>query len=289
MKERKKPYLIAGSLSADLTGKACSPMTIQFVTDTYVMTKSAISSLLKQGYRSFYFITVDYAFGKAFQDTATKFIEAAGGKVVGSVRHPLGTSDFSSYLLQAQASGAQVVGILNAGEDLANALKKAAEFRLTAGGQVITVFSITDNVVSALGLDVTQGLQFATPYYWDRNEDSRAFAKRFMARRGVVPTYMHAGAYSATLHYLKAVQAAGTTDGPTVVAKMKAMPINDFSMNNVHIREDGQTMRPEYTVQVKAPAESKDKNDLYIVKGELAPDEIYRPLAEGGCDLVSAK
>jgi len=290
MKETKKPYLLGGTLSADLTGKSCSPMTIQFITDTYALANSGVQSLLKQGVRTFYFITVDYAFGKAMQDQATRFIEAAGAKVVGSVKHPLGTTDFSSYLMQAQASGAKAIVVLNAGQDMANALKQANEYRVTKSGQLIAVFGMTINSVAAMGQDVAQNLQLTTPFYWDRDDDSRAFAKRFMARNGgTIPTFIHAGAYTATMHYLKAVQAAGTDDGPTVVAKMKSMPINDLSMKNVRIREDGQTLRPMYSVQVKGPTESKNKNDLYMVKAELAPESVYRPLAEGGCDFVKAK
>ncbi len=289
MKEQKKPYLLAGTLAADLTGKACSPMTIQFITDTYALARSGVQALLKQGRKTVYFVTVDYAFGKAMQDAATGFIEAGGGKVVGSVKHPLGTTDFSSFLLQAQASGANAIVFISAGSDLANALKQAAEYRLAAKGQALTVFGMTINSVGAMGLDVANGLQLTTPFYWDRDEGSRAFAKRFMERNaGVIPTFIHAGAYTATLHYLKAVQAAGTDGGPAVVAKMKATPVNDFSVKDARIREDGQTLRPMYAVQVKSPAESKHKNDLYIVQAELAPDQVYRPLNEGGCDFVKA-
>jgi branched-chain amino acid transport system substrate-binding protein len=290
MKQHNKPYLIAGTNTSDLTGKACSPMNFQFVVDSYSLPKAGVQSLLKQGIKSFYFITVDYAFGTALQDAATKFIEAGGGKVVGSVKHPLGTTDFSSYLLQAQASKAQAIVVLNAGLDLSNALKQASEYRLTKNGQIVTVFGMTINSVAAMGLDVAQGLQITAPFYWDRDADSRAWAKRFMERnKGVAPTYIMAGAYSATLHYLKAAAAAGTDDGPAVVAKMKATPVNDFQMKNVRIREDGQVMRPTYIVQVKTPAESKAKYDYYQVKGEIAADQVWRPLAEGGCDFVKAK
>ncbi len=287
MKQHNKPYLISGTTSADLTGKSCSPMNMQFLLDTYAMPKATVQSLLAQGIKSFYFITVDYAFGAALQSEAVKFIEAGGGKVLGSVKHPLGTTDFSSYLLQAQASKAQAVVLLSAGSDLTNALKQANEYRLSQRGQVVTTTGATFNAVAAMGLDVAQGLQFNTPYYWDRDEDSRAWAKRFMERnKGVPPTYIMAGTYSAVLHYLKGVQAAGTDEGKAVVAKMKEMPINDFQMKGVTIREDGQVMRPVYTVQVKKPSESKSKNDIYIIKGELAPDQVYRPLAENTCDFL---
>ncbi|MDO8767412.1 MAG: ABC transporter substrate-binding protein [Burkholderiaceae bacterium] len=290
MKEKKKPYLIAGTVSSDLTGKACSPMGIQFIVDTYSLAKAGVDSLLKQGVKSFYFITVDYAFGAALQADATKFIEAGGGKVIGSVRHPLGASDYSSYLLQAQASKAQAIVVLNAGLDLTNALKQAAEYKLARNGQKVSVFGMTINSVAAMGLDVAQGLQITAPFYWDRNDESRAWAKRFMDKNnGVVPTYIHAGAYSAAMHYLKAVKDAGTDEGVAVMAKMKATPINDFSMKNVKIREDGQAMRPTYAITVKTPAQSKGKNDLYLVGAEIPGEQVIRPLAEGGCDFVKAK
>lgn len=287
MKQNNKPYLVSGTVTSDLTGKACSPMNFQFLVDTYSLPKAGVQSLMKQGVKSFYFVTVDYAFGAALQGEATKFIEAAGGKVLGSVKHPLGTTDFSSYLLQAQASKADAIVVLNAGLDLSNALKQASEYRLSKNGQVVTVFGMTINSVGAMGLDVAQGLQITAPFYWDRNDETRAWSKRFTERnKGVIPTYIMAGAYSATTHYLKAVQAAGSDEGKAVVAKMKATPVNDFQMKNVSIREDGQVMRPIYIVQVKTPAESKNKNDLYSIKGELAPELAFRPLAEGGCDFV---
>ncbi len=287
MKQHNKPYLVAGTVTSDLTGKACTPMNFQFLVDTYSLPKAGVQSLMKQGIKSFYFVTVDYAFGTALQNEATRFIEAAGGKVVGAVKHPLGTTDFSSYLLQAQASKAQAIVVLNGGLDLSNALKQAAEYRLTKSGQVLSVFGMTINSVSAMGLDVAQGLQITVPFYWDRNAETRAWSKRFMDRnKGVVPTYIMAGAYSATMHYLKAVQAAGTDEGKAVAAKMKATPINDFQMKNVPIRADGQVMRPVYVVQVKAPEQSKSKYDLYQIKGEIPAEQAFRPLTEGGCDLV---
>jgi branched-chain amino acid transport system substrate-binding protein len=287
MKKANKPYLIAGTVTDQLTGKACSPMNVQFLVDTYSLPKAGVQSMIKQGLKTFFFITVDYAFGAALQAQGTKFIEAAGGKIIGSVKHPLGTTDFSSYLLQAQASKADAIVVLNAGADLNNALKQAAEFGITRKGQAISIFGMTINSVSGMGLDVAQGLQITAPFYWDLNDETRAWSKRFMDRnKGVIPTYIMAGNYSATLHYLKAVQAAGTDEGKAVMARMKATPINDFSMKNVRIREDGQTMRPVYIVQVKKPSESKNKNDLYAIKGEIPADQAFRPIAEGDCDFV---
>jgi branched-chain amino acid transport system substrate-binding protein len=290
MRERSKPYLIAGTVSAELTNKSCSPMNFQFLTDTYALPKAGVQALMKQGIKSFYFITVDYAFGQAFQEDATKFINAAGGKVIGSVKHPLGTTDFSSYLLQAQSSGAQAIVILNAGLDLSNALKQAAEYKLARSGQVVSVFGMTINSVSAMGLDVAQGLQLTVPFYWDRDDTSRAWSKRFMERyKNGVPTYIHAGAYSATMHYLKAVKAAGTDEGAAVAAKMHQMPVNDFFSKDVKVRADGQVMRPVYAVQVKKPSESKANYDFYSIRGEVPPEQAWRPASESACDLLKGK
>jgi branched-chain amino acid transport system substrate-binding protein len=287
MKEKQKPYLIAGTVSSDLTGKACSPMAFQFLVDTYSLPKAGVQLLINKGIKDFYFVTVDYAFGAALQSEATRFIEAAGGKVVGSVKHPLGATDFSSYLLQAQASGAKAIVVLNAGLDLSNALKQAAEFRISKGGQSVSVFGMTINSVAAMGLETAQGLHITVPFYWDRDDASRAWSKRFMDRNsGVVPTYIMAGVYSAVTHYLKAVQSSGTDAGPAVVAKMKATPVNDFMSKDVKIREDGQVMRPVFAVEVKSPAQSKGKYDFYTVGGTIPGEQIFRPMSEGGCDFV---
>ncbi|MDD0838207.1 ABC transporter substrate-binding protein [Curvibacter sp. HBC61] len=288
MKEKQKPYLIAGSISSDFTGKACSPMSIQFLNDSYAMPKAGVQLLINRGIKDFYFITVDYAFGAAMQAEATRFIQAAGGKVVGSVKHPLGATDFSSYLLQAQSSGAKGIVILNAGLDLSNSLKQAAEFRITRGGQTLSVFGMTINSVTAMGLDVAQGLNITVPFYWDQNDATRAWSKKFMERSsgGVPPTFTNAGVYSAVTHYLKAVKETGTDAGPAVMAKMKATRVNDFMTQNAPIREDGQVMRAVYPVEVKAPSESKYKYDFYKVGAAIPAEQIFRPLAEGGCDFV---
>ena len=287
MKAAKKPYLLAGSVSTDLTGKACSPMSIQFGVDTYAMPKAGVRGLINQGAKTFFFITVEGAFGDTSLAAGKQFIEQSGASVIGNVKHPLGTTDFSSYLLQAQASKAQAIVIVNAGADQTNALRQAVEYRITRGGQAITVFGMTINAVQAMGLEVAQGLQFTDPMYWDHTPETRAWAKRFMDRNnGVAPTYIMASAYTAAAHYIKAVQAAGTDEGAAVMARMKATPINDFSMKNVRIREDGQTVRPVYVVQVKQPSESKGRYDFYQVKGEIAGDQVFRPLADGGCDFI---
>lgn len=288
MKEKQKPYLIAGSISSDFTGKSCSPMSIQFLNDSYAMPKAGVQLLINRGIKDFYFITVDYAFGAAMQAEATRFIQAAGGKVVGSVKHPLGATDFSSYLLQAQSSGAKAIVILNAGLDLSNSLKQAAEFRITRGGQTLSVFGMTINSVTAMGLEVAQGLNISVAFYWDQNDATRAWSKKFMERSngGVPPTFTNAAVYSAVTHYLKAVKDGGTDAGPAVVAKMKATRVNDFMTPNAPIREDGQVMRPVYPVEVKSPAESKYKYDFYKVGAPIPAEQIFRPLAEGGCDFI---
>ncbi|WP_084360900.1 ABC transporter substrate-binding protein [Hydrogenophaga palleronii] len=290
MKQNNKPYFITGSQSADLTGKSCSPMTFQFVSDTYSLTKASIQALMAQGAKTFYFITVDYAYGAAMQTAATRFVEAAGGKVAGSVRHPLGTTDFSQYLLQAQASKANAVVMLNSGLDLINAMKQAGEYRLAKSGQTLGVTSMSFNGVVGMGLEVGQGVVFGSPWAWNINNESKTWSERFMERsRGSAPGANHAGAYSATMHYLKAVAAAGTDEGVAVAAKVRSTPINDFQFKNVSIREDGQVMRPMQVMQVKTPAESKYKLDYIHFKGEMPADQVWRPLAEGGCDLVKAK
>ncbi len=287
MKEKQKPYLIAGTVSSDLTGKACSPMGVQFLVDTYSLPKAGVQLLINKGIKDFFFITVDYAFGAALQAEATRFVQAAGGKVVGSVKHPLGATDYSSYLLQAQSSGAKAIVILNAGLDLSNSLKQAAEFRIARGGQTVSVFGMTINSVTAMGLDTAAGLNITVPFYWDQDDATRAWSKRFMEKNnGVVPTYIQAGVYSAVNHYLKAVKDAGTDAGPAVMAKMKSTPVNDFMTKNAPIREDGQVMRAVYPVEVKTAAESKGKYDYYKIGSAIPAEQVFRPMSEGGCDFV---
>lgn len=286
-KQFRKPFMAAGTATADLTGKACSPMNFQFVIDTYFMPKSSMQSLLEQGVKTFYFIVVDYAFGAMLAAESARFVEAGGGKVVGSVKHPLGTTDFSSYLLQAQASKAQAIVLMNSGADLTNALKQAREYRIQQQGQMVTSTGMTINAVNAMGLEVAQGLRFVDPFYWDRDDESRTWSKRFMARhKGVAPSYLQAGAYSAATHYLKAVASVGTDEGQAVATRMKATAVNDFQMKGVAIREDGQVMRPGYAVQIKSPAESKGAFDFYKVGGTIAAAQVWRPLAEGNCEFV---
>lgn len=287
MREKEKPYLLAGTMSSELTGKSCSPMSVQFLADTYAQPKAAIRALLKQGIKTFYFVTVDYTFGHEMQSIAARFIQEGGGQVIGAVKHPLGTSDFSSYLLQAQHSGAQAIVLASAGHDMATAVKQSKEFGIGRDGQVVAAFGMTINTVTAMGQDVAQGLKFIDPFYWDKDDDSRAWSKRFMARtNGIVPTWIHAATYSAMLHYLKAVKAADSVAGPEVMAKMRAIPVDDFEFKSSPIRADGQVMRPVFAVEVKAPSEAKSKYDYYKVGADISAEEAYRPLSETGCDLV---
>jgi branched-chain amino acid transport system substrate-binding protein len=284
MTDAKKPHLIAGTGTADLTGKACSPMAINFVYDTYVMPKAIARALVAEGKDTWFFITVDYAFGAAMENAASHFVREAGGRVLGSVKHPLGTTDFASQLLAAQASGAKVVAFANAGADFSNVLKQAGEFGLTKRGQVLASTGTTINTIVAVGLEAAQGMQFTVPFYWDMDEETRAWSRKFMARfNNKAPTFLQSGAYSAVWHYLNAVKAAGTTDGEAVMAKMKATPINDFQMKNVPIRADGHVLRPMFLAQVKSPAESKEPYDVYRITAKVAPDTVWRTVKEAGC------
>jgi branched-chain amino acid transport system substrate-binding protein len=287
MTEAKKPHLIAGSGSADLTGKACSPMAINFVYDTYAMPKAIARSLVAEGKDTWFFITVDYAFGAAMEAAATQFVKEAGGKVLGTAKHPLGTTDFSTQLLQAQASGAKVIALANAGADFSNAVKQAGEFNITARGQVLASTGTTINTIVAVGLPAAKGMQFTVPFYWDQSEETRAWSRKFMARfNNRAPTFLQSGAYSAVWHYLNAIKASGTVDGEKVVAQMKATPINDFEMKNIAIRADGHVLRPMYLVEVKQPSESKEPYDVYKIRASVAPEQVWRTPAEAGCPYV---
>lgn len=287
MKERKKPYMLAGTASSAFTNDKCSPMTTQWVLDTYSLPKATANALVKDGLKTWFFVTVDYAFGKAWQADTTKFVEAAGGKVVGSVLHPLNNADFSSFLLQAQASGAKVVAFANSGSDFANAIKQAQEFGLAEGGQTLVPLGLMLNQTHGIGLQILKNVKLSTPFYWDANDETRAFAKRFMAAfNNRAPNEAQAGTYSAIKHYLEAVKAAGSDDGDAVMAKMKEMPINDFEMKNVKIRDDGQVMRPLYSARIKTPEESKGAYDYYEITGTIPAEDAWRPLSESACPTL---
>ena len=287
MRDKQKPYLVAGTASAALTNDACSPMTTNWGFDTYTLAKGAVAAQMAQGMDSWYFITVDYAFGKTWQEDATRFIEAAGGKVIGSTLHPLGTNDFSSQLLQAQASGAKAIGIANAGADLGNLIKQANEFGIVAAGQQLAPLGILINNVHAIGLESTKGLVFSSAAYWDRDDDSRALAKRFGdAMGGKMPNEAQLITYSAVSHYLKAVAATSADDGVSVMTSMRETPVNDLIIKGASIRGDGVVMKPMLASKVKAPAESKGDWDYYEIIGEIAAEDAWRPASESACALL---
>lgn len=282
----KNKIVIHTSGTGDLTQKACVPTGFSWAYDTYALSASPVRVLLKQGLDTWFFVAVDYAFGQAVQKDASEAIIANGGKVVGAVRHPLNAGDFSSFLLQAQASRAKVVAIVNSGSDLANALKQANEFGLSQGGQrlVAPLVFITD--VKSIGLPVMQGLSFVTAFYWDRDAASRAFGKRFLALHGTMPTMSHAAVYSGVMHYLKSIRAAGTDETDAVVAKMRELPVEDMFAGKGYLRADGRLMHDLFLVQVKTPAESKAPWDYYKIVATIPADQAFKSLAQSECPLV---
>ncbi|WP_448191798.1 ABC transporter substrate-binding protein [Azospirillum sp. sgz301742] len=285
--ERGVPTINTGAGTTALTGANCTATGIHWAYDNYALAKGTGTATVKNGGDTWYFLTADYAFGRDLEATTSQFVKAGGGKVLGSVRHPFPSSDFSSFLLQAQGSGAKVIGLANAGADTTNAIKQAKEFGITQAGQSLAGLLIFISDVHALGLETAQGLSLTTGYYWDMDDESRAFAKRFAERNGgAKPTMVQAGTYSAVLHYLKAVQAAATDEGKTVVAKMRELPIKDFFARNGRLREDNRMVHDMYLVQVKKPAESKGPWDYYTIKTVIPAEEAYRPLAESECPLV---
>jgi branched-chain amino acid transport system substrate-binding protein len=287
--EKNRITLATTPATADLTGKACSPNSVHWVYDTYSLAKGAATAVVGQGGRSWYFITADYAFGHALEANAAYFVKSLGGTVVGAVRHPTGSSDFSSFLLQAQNSKAQIIGVANAGADTIGALKQGAEFGIAQGGQRMVGLLMQVTEIHTLGLDATRGLQFVEAFYWDQNEETRAFSKRFWQEYGQPPTQVQAGTYSAAMHYLKAVQAAGSKEATAVMAKMKATPINDFMTRNGRIREDGRVIRDMYLLGTKTREESKGEWDLMKVVATIPGEDAFRPLSESECPLVKGR
>jgi branched-chain amino acid transport system substrate-binding protein len=288
-RERKRIFLMSGPASSDLTGKACSPYGFQWTYDTYALAHGTGGAIVKQGGDTWFFITADYAFGHALERDTGDAVKAAGGKVLGAVRAPLNTQDFSSFLLQAQASKAKVIGLSNAGGDTINSIKQAAEYGLVSGGQKLAGLLVFLTDVHSLGLKTAQGLTITSAWYWDKDDASRAFAKRFMAKNnGVPPTYTQAGVYSAVSHYLTAIKAAGTDDPDKVSAQMRKTKINDFMTKDGWIREDGRIMRDMYLEEVKSPAESKYPFDYFKVLATIPADQAYRPLKDGGCPYVKS-
>ncbi|MBR0873240.1 ABC transporter substrate-binding protein [Bradyrhizobium tropiciagri] len=285
--EKDRITVATVAATSELTGKSCSPNGVHWVYDTYSLGKGAAKAVVNQGGKSWYFVTADYAFGHSLEASATQFVKSLGGTVLGSVRHPTGTADFSSFILQAQASGAQVIGVANAGADTINTIKQAAEFGITDRGQRVVGLLMQDTEIHALGLAATRGLQFVEAFYWDQNDETRAFSKRFWAEHGAPPTEVQAGTYSAAMHYLKAVQAAGTDEAKAVMARMRATPINDFMTKNGRIREDGRVIRDMYLLETKTPEQSTGEWDLLKVVATIPGDEAFRPASEGECPLLT--
>jgi branched-chain amino acid transport system substrate-binding protein len=285
-KEKGKVFLISGAASSDLTGKSCSPTGVHWTYDTYALAHGTGGALVKQGGDSWFFLTADYAFGHALENDTAAVVKAAGGKVLGAVNVPLNTPDFSSFLLQAQASKAKVIGLANAGGDTINSIKQASEFGIVAGGQRLAGLLVFISDVNSLGLATAQGLVLTESFYWDQNDETRAWAKRFTAESKKVPTMVQAGVYGAVTHYLKAIEATKSDDGKTVVAKMRELPINDFMTKNGKLREDGRVERDMYLFQVKAPGESKYQYDYYKQLATIPAAEAFRPLGESACPLI---
>jgi branched-chain amino acid transport system substrate-binding protein len=277
--------------TARLTGDLCSPNTVHWTFDNFALANGTGRAIVSTGGDSWFFITADYAFGHDLEAQTTAVVNAMGGKVLGSVRAPLNSPDFSSYLLQAQSSKAKVIGLANAGGDTINSIKQAFEFGIVKGGQRLAGLLVFITDVNSLGLDVAQGLQFTDAFYWDMNDDTRAWTKRFVEKINgrLYPTMNHAGNYGGMLHYLKAVEAAQSTDGAKVVAKMKELPTNDVTFGAGRVREDGRHMHPMYLWQVKKPEESKAKWDYYKLVKTIPAEDAWRPLDQGGCSLVAKK
>ncbi|QAU32698.1 ABC transporter substrate-binding protein [Janthinobacterium sp. 17J80-10] len=286
-RQKNRIAIVNGAGSSRLTNEACTPNSVHYSWDTYALANGTANTIVKQGRDSWYFLTADYAFGHSLEKDASEVIKANNGKLAGASRHPLAASDFSSFLLQAQASGAQVIALANAGPDTVNSIKAAREFGITKSGkQSLAALLVTVNDIHSLGLEAGQGLYATEGFYWDLNDDTRKWSKRFFAKMKKMPNMIHAGVYSSTIHYLKAVQAAGTDDAGAVMKKMKEMPINDFFARNGRIREDGRMVHDMYLVQVKKPSESKTPWDYYNVKAVIPGEQAYQPLSASKCPLV---
>ena len=284
---QKNRIAIAGAVATTaFTGKNCTPNEASWLHDSYALTNTLARSVVGRGEDTWFFVTVDYAFGHSLEDDAKNAVVASGGKVLGSARHPLNNSDFSSYLLQAQASGAKVVALANAGGDMINATKQANEFGVSRAGQTLVSLLVFITDIHSLGLAAAQGLRFVTGFYWDRNNQTRAWSKRFFDRHQRMPTAAQAAVYSAIRHYLRAIEAAGTDDAKPVMAKMREMPVDDFYARGGRLREDGRLLHDLYFVQVKTPVESSGPWDYYKIIATIPGDQAFRPAGEDGCPLI---
>jgi len=290
VKEKNSIMINTGAATSDLTNAQCSPNTIHWVYDTYMLANSTGQALVKSGGDTWFFLTADYAFGAALERDTTAVVVKAGGKVIGGVKHPLNTADFSSFLLQAQASKAKIVGMANAGGDTTNTIKQASEFGIVAGGQKLAGLLLFITDVHSLGLKVAQGLNFTETFYWDLNDGTRAFSKRFSDRmkNKAQPSMVQAGVYSGLMHYFKALDAMGGNphDGAKMVAKMKDMPTDDPLFGQGSIRADGRKLHPAYLFEVKKPEESKGPWDYYKLVGTTPADQAFRPVSESACPLL---
>lgn len=289
MADQEKILLIAASASHAFTTKACSPFNAHWTYDVVSLANGTVKPMVQGGKKKWFFITADYAFGHALEKVATGVIKDNGGEVVGGVRAPLGTTDFSSYILQAQSSGADVIALANAGTDMVNALKTAAEFGVTETTDVAGLLVFTPNA-QALDPEIAGGMKLTTGFYWDMDDQTRAWSKRYSARMdGKIPAMPHAGAYSSTMHYLKAVEAAGTDESKAVMAKMKEMPVEDFFSRNGYLRKDGRMVHDMLQVRIKTAAERKDKNDIFAIEKVIKGDDAFMKMADGGCEFALAK
>ncbi len=287
-REKNKVFLVSGAASSDLTGPKCSPNTVHWTYDTWALANGTGNAIVKTGGDSWFFLTADYAFGHALERDTEAVVTKNGGKVLGKVRHPLNNADFSSFLLQAQSSKAKIIGLANAGGDTTNSIKQAAEFGIVKGGQNLAGLLVFLTDVHGLGLQTAQGLIMTEAWYWDMNDANRAFAKRFAAaNKGIHPTMVHAGVYSAVTHYLKAVEAVKSdADGKAVVEKMKATPTDDSLFGKGTIRKDGRKIHDMYLFEVKKPAESKGPWDYYKLRSTIPADQAFRPIGEGNCPIA---
>ncbi len=290
VRDKNKVFLVSGAAASDLTGPKCTPNTIHWTYDTWALANGTGQAIVKTGGDTWFFITANYAFGLALERDTAAVVVKNGGKVLGQVRHPFPATDFSSFLLQAQASKAKVIGLANAGADTINSIKQASEFGIVQGGQTLAGLLVFLTDVKSLGLQIAQGLVLTEAWYWDQNDTNREFAKKFAEQNhGIYPTMVHAGVYSSVIHYLKAVDALKSdADGAAVVAKMKAMPTDDKLFGKGTVRADGRKIHPMYLFEVKKPSESKGPWDLYKLRATIPADEAFRPLAEGGCPLVKS-
>jgi branched-chain amino acid transport system substrate-binding protein len=286
-RDKNKVFLAVGPATSDLTGKACSPNTVHWIYDTWALANGTGNAIVKRGGDSWFFLTADYAFGYALERDTEAVVVKSGGKVLGKVRHPFPGTDFSSFLLQAKASKAKIIGLANAGGDTINSIKQASEFGIVEGGQKLAGLLIFINDIHALGLKTAQGLIFTDPWYWDQNDTNRAFAREYFAALGRMPGYTVVGVYSAVIHYLRAVEALGShADGKAVIAKMKELPTEDRLMGKGYVRVDGRKIHPMYLFEVKTPEESKAPWDYYKQLATIPAEEAWRPLDQSECPLA---